>query len=215
MRLGTCPARIETVGRGKVSILAESILHSKRELTSASSHETRNCGCRNKLDEPSQPKESNAEHDHSRDESEGGGDFRRGVDISTSLRLDMADNFSHLKRHDGDRSDRHIFGCGEEGVDHHTDEGRVETVLGVESGDFRVTAERWKVSFQLFERTGEDGPPKRSAQLPAGRLTRETGSGREGKLIFYIPHRLRDDDDADRKACDQITEKPAKRREMG
>lgn len=50
----------------------------------------------------------------------------------------IGNDSSSFKRHDSNRTDRNILGSSEESVDKDTDERRVETVLGIEVGQFGV-----------------------------------------------------------------------------
>lgn len=91
-------------------------------------------------DEP-ETEETDSDDDDTAEKGEDGTDDVAGDVLAAILSLDVSNNLGDLEGHDSDGTDGDILGRGEEGVDHDTDEGRVETELGGEGSDLGVGLE--------------------------------------------------------------------------
>lgn len=109
-------------------------------------HETANSGSRDKLDQPPETKETDAEYDETADECHRCRNLVSGPLVGVTL-VDGCDNSGNREGHDSDGTDRDILGCSEQlrgtrstieprtairrayAVDDDTDESGVKTVL--------------------------------------------------------------------------------------
>lgn len=108
---------------------------------SATCHESRHGRRRNELDEPTEAKDTDTQADDTGNEGECCSDDFWCPRVR--LGRDLGNDVVCLQRHDGDGTNGDILGGGEEGVDHDTDKGRVETEFRSEASDVGVGHGLW------------------------------------------------------------------------